>query len=149
MQRLTTAFATIFLLGSVCLTASADEKPPAWAIKAFNEKVGTRYEVARKLEPFFYVGDFNGDTKSDVALFIKEKSTGKLGIAIVEDTVKKFKILGAGKSFGNGGDDFSWVDAWSIRHSGKVDRLYVAKSEAASGVIYWEASEYKWQQEAD
>jgi hypothetical protein len=92
---------------------------------------------------------FNGDRKSDVALFIKEKSTGKLGIAIVEATMKKFEILGAGKSFGNGGGDFSWVDAWSIRHSGKVDRLYVAKTEAASGVIYWDGSKYKCQQEAD
>ena len=101
------------------------------------------------MKPFFHVGDFNGDGESDVALLIKEKTTGKVGIAILEAKTKEFKIFGAGKSFGNGGDDFDWMDAWSIRHSGKVDRLYVAKSEAASAVIYWDGSKYKWQQEGD
>jgi hypothetical protein len=27
--------------------------------------------------------------------------------------------------------------------------LYVAKREAASAVIYWDGSKYKWQQESD
>ena len=121
----------------------------AWAMKAFNEKLRTRYEVVQKPEPSFYVGDFNGDGTSDVALLIEEKTTTKVGIAIIEGKEKKIKIVGAGKSFGNGGDDFSWIDVWSVRHTGKVDRLYVAKSEAASAVIYWDGSKYRWQQEGD
>jgi hypothetical protein len=84
-----------------------------------------------------------------VAPLIKEKTTAKVGIAIVESGKTKIKIIGAGKSFGDGGDDFSWMDVWSIRHSGKVDRLYVARSEAAGAVLYWAGSKYKWQQEGD
>jgi hypothetical protein len=142
--------AAVFLQALVCLTVSAaDTELPAWAVKVFNEKLSTRYELVQRPEPSFYVGDFNGDGKSDVALLIKEKTTAKVGIAIVEGNQRKIKILGAGKSFGNGGDDFSWMDAWSIRQSGKVDRLYVAKKEAASAVIYWDGSKYKWQQEGD
>jgi hypothetical protein len=132
-----------------CLTVHAGEEPPAWSVKVFNERLGTRYELVQKLEPSFYVGDFNGDGTSDVALLIKEKATTKVGIAIIEGGERNIKIVGAGKSFGNGGDDFSWMDVWSIRHAGKVDRLYVAKSEAASAVIYWDGSRYKWQQEGD
>jgi hypothetical protein len=138
-----------FLPTLACLTVHAAEVPPAWAMKAFNEKLRTGYELVERLEPSFYVGDFNGDGASDVALLIKEKTTGKVGIAIVEGGERKIKIVGAGKSFGNGGDDFSWMDVWSIRHLGKVDRLYLAKSEAASAVIYWDGSKYKWQQEGD
>ena len=119
------------------------------ADEAFNEKLGTQYELARKPEPSFYVGDFNGDRTSDVALLIEEKATSKVGIAIVEGKEKKIRIVGAGKSFGNGADDFSWMDVWSVRRSGKVDRLYFAKRDAAGAVIFWDGSKYKWQQEGD
>ena len=139
----------LFVAALACLTVHAAEGPPACAMKAFNEKLSTRYELFQKPEPSFYVGDFNGDGTSDVALLIKEKATTKVGIAIFEGEERKIKIIGAGKSFGNGGDDFSWMDVWSVRHTGKVDRLYVAKSETASAVIYWDGSKYKWQQEAD
>lgn len=131
------------------LAVHAAEEPPVWAMKAFNEKLSTRYELVQKPQPSFYVGDFNGDGTSDVALLIEEKATTKVGIAIIEGGKRKTKIVGAGKSFGNGGDDFSWMDVWSVRHTGKVDRIYVAKSEAASAVIYWDGSKYKWHQEGD
>jgi hypothetical protein len=140
----------LFLSALVCLTVyAAAIEPPAWAMKLFNERLSARYELVQKAEPSFYIGDFNGDGKSDVALLIKEKATAKLGIAIVEGGERRIKIIGAGKSFGNGGDDFTWMDTWSVRHSDKLDRLYVAKSEAASALIYWDGSKYKWQQEGD
>lgn len=131
-----TALPALFLPALACLTLHAEAGLPVWAVEIFNEKLSARYELVQKPQPSFYVGDFNGDGKSDVALLIKEKTTAKVGIAIVEGGERKIKIVGAGKSFGNGGDDFSWMDVWSIRHAGKVDRLYVAKSEAASAVIY-------------
>ena len=149
MKRLMKALPALLLQALVCLTVRVDAEPPAWAMKVFNERLGTRFELAQTMEPSFLVGDFNGDGRSDVALLIRQKATGKIGIAILESTKNNFKILGAGKSFGNGGDDFSWMDVWSIRHPGKADRLYVAKSEAAGAVIYWDGSKYKWLQEGD
>jgi hypothetical protein len=132
-----------------CLAMHAAEELPAWAVKVFNEKLSNRYELVQKLEPSFYVGDFDGDGALDVALLIKERATTKIGIAIIEGKGRKIKIVGAGKPFGNGGDDFSWMDVWSVRHTGKVDRLYIAKNESASAVIYWDGSKYRWQQEGD
>jgi hypothetical protein len=131
----------------------AVEELPSWAIRVFNEKLIAGYERVQKMEPSFFTGDFNGDGRSDVALLIKERTTGKVGIAILEGSKNQFKsqfkILGAGRSFGSGGDDFRWMDVWSMRHSGKVDQLYVEKREAASAVIYWDGSKYKWHQEGD
>ena len=108
----------VSLQALACLTVRAGEEPPAWAMKVLSERLSTRYELVQKLEPSFYVGDFNGDGKSDVALLIKEETTAKVGIAIIDGGESKIKIVGAGKSLGNGGDDFSWMDAWSVRHSG-------------------------------
>jgi hypothetical protein len=143
------ALAALVLQALVCLTVRAEEQLPTWAMKVFNQRLSAGYELAQTMKPSFYTGDFNGDGKSDVVLLIKEKATGKLGIAILDSSANEPKILGTGKSFGNGGDDFSWMDNWSLRHSGKVDRLYVVKSEAASAVIYWDGSKYKWQQAGD
>ena len=89
-----------FLPAFACLTVHAAEEPSAWAMKVFNEKLSTRYELVRKPEPSFYVGDFNGDGRSDVALLIEEKATIKIGIAIIEGKEKKIKIVGAGNSLG-------------------------------------------------
>ena len=59
-------------------------------------------------------GDFNGDGKTDAAVFVIERSTGKIGIAIVHRTARKVTILGGGVSLGNGGDDFEWMDSWKV-----------------------------------
>ena len=150
MKRFMKIHSALFLQALAGLTVyAAATEPPAWAIKSFNKKLSARYELSQKMEPFFCVGDFNGDGKSDVALLIKEKATAKIGIAIVEGGERKIKIIGAGKSFGNGGDDFSWMDTWSVRRSDKLDELYVAKSEAASALIHWDGSKYRWRQEGD
>ena len=48
------------------------------------------------------------------AALVKERSTGKLGIAIVHGTSGKATILGAGVGIGNAGDDFEWMDSWQL-----------------------------------
>ena len=67
-------------------------------------------------------------------------------------------VVGAGRAIGNGGDDFSWMDAWSIETRdtrGKSapalrgDALLVQKLESASGLIYWDGSTYRWRQQGD
>jgi hypothetical protein len=50
----------------------------------------------------------------DAAVLVKERSTGKLGIAIVHGTTGKVTILGAGFGIGNGGDDFEWMYSWQV-----------------------------------
>src|SRR5438067_11268282 len=101
------------------------------------------------MNPFYVRGDFNGDSKIDVAVLVKQRSTGKLGIAIVHGATEKVTILGAGIGIGNGGDDFEWMDSWQLYSKTRAahaagetniphlrgDALLVEKSEAASALI--------------
>jgi hypothetical protein len=115
------------------------------------------------VKPFYLRRDFNGDRNSDVAVLIKQRSTGKLGIAIIHGATDKVTILGAGTAIGNGGDDFEWMDSWQIYSKGRAaqeagepsvqhlrrDALLVSNSEAASALIYWNGKRYVWLQQGD
>ncbi len=121
------------------------------------------YDVSFHMNPFYLRGDFNGDRKVDVAVLVKQRSTGKLGIAIIHDGVDKVTVLGAGVGIGNGGDDFEWMDSWQVYPKDRVapgageaivprlhgEALLVGKSEAASAVIYWNGKRYVWFQQGD
>ena len=91
---------------------------------------------------------------------MKERSTGKLGIAIVHGGTGKVTILGAGTPVGNGGDDFEWMDSWRIYAKDyatcetsapklRGDAALVSKSEEASALIYWNGKRYVWLQQGD
>ena len=121
------------------------------------------YDLSFRINPFYLRGDFNGDRKIDVAALVKQRSTGKLGIAIVHGEAEKATILGAGTAIGNGGDDFEWMDSWQVYSKDRValeggkkslphlrrDALLVSKSEAASALIYWNEKHYVWLQQGD
>jgi len=116
-----------------------------------------------RMNPFYLEGDFNGDGALDVAVLIKERGTGKHGIAVVHGTIGKITILGAGIGIGNGGDDFDWMDSWQVyskTHAAhgagetsvphlRGDALLVEKSESASALIYWNGEWYLWSQQGD
>jgi hypothetical protein len=72
---------------------------PAWAMKVFTERLSPRYKLVQKTEPSFYAGDVNGNGKSDVALLVKETTTAKIGIAIVDDGKRQIRILGPANRF--------------------------------------------------
>lgn len=136
---------------------------PDLAREVFTEKkLNEKYEFAFHINPFYLRGDFNGDNRNDIAILIKEKSSGKIGIAIVHDGKRDVFIVGAGTSVGNGGPDFKWMDVWSVYPKGAVqspeettllklksEGLSVIKSESASGLIYWDGKKYKWYQMTD
>ena len=128
-----------------------------------NGSAGKNYDFSFRINPSYLEGDFNGDGKMDVAVLVKERYTGKVGVAIVSGTTSKVTILGAGTSIGNGGDDFEWMDSWqvysktravhaagktSLRHL-RGDALLVEKSEAANALIYWNGKRYVWSQQVD
>jgi hypothetical protein len=125
-----------------------------------NRSFAKNYDVSFHLSPFYLRGNFDADGKTDVAVLVKQRSTGKLGIAIVHGVTNKVIILGAGTGIGNGGDDFEWMDSWEIYPKDRVasgstvpklhgDALLVSKSEAASGLIYWNGQRYVWLQQGD
>jgi len=137
--------------------------PESVQIAITNGSLGKKYEISFHLSPFYLRGDFNGDGKVDVAVLVKQRSTEKLGIAIVLGESNKVTILGAGTALGNGGDDLNWMDNWQIhtKDAGanaagaqnlprlRGDALLVTKSEAASALIYWNGKRYVWLQQGD
>jgi len=125
-----------------------------------NESFAKKYELSYRMNPSYLRGDFNGDNKIDVAVLVKERSMGKIGIAIISGANNKVTILGAGTAIGNGGDDFAWMDSWEIYSKDRIasgtsvpklygDALLVSKSEAASALIYWNGKRYAWRQQGD
>ena len=122
-------------------------------------RLAKEYDVSFRVNPFYLDGDFNGDGKIDVAVLVKQGSTGKIGIAIIHSGKGKVTVLGAGNGIGNGGDDFEWMDYWQLYPKGRTgettaprlrgDALLVGKSEAASALIYWNGKRYMWFQQGD
>lgn len=87
---------------------------------------------------------------------------GKTGIVLILQG-RPLVVLGAGTGFGNAGDDFFWMDAWSVMKKGKVQRgageksnlklrgdaLSVRQTDGASGLIYWDRHQFRWYQQGD
>jgi len=142
---------------------SLSDVPDAVKKALMNGSAGKKDDLSFRIKPSYLEGDFDGDGKMDSAVLVKERSTGKIGIAIVHGTTGKVTILGAGNGIGNGGDNFEWMDSWQVyskaraAHAGgeksvsrpRGDALLVEKSEAASALIYWNGKRYVWSQQGD
>jgi hypothetical protein len=122
------------------------------------------YALASWLNPYYLQADFNGDGRTDIAILVREKATDRGGILIVHLGVNQHFVVGAGSSFDNGRDDFSWMDAWHTYARGVVgqgaheaqkpptllgDAILVIKTEASSGLVFWTGTEYAWYQQGD
>lgn len=115
------------------------------------------------LNPCCHRGDFDGDGAADFAVLVKERATAKSGIAFIHRGTGRVFVVGAGRNLPNGGDDFSWMDTWVVFHKGTVslgasderppmlrgDALLVSKTEAASAILWWNGTDYRWYQQGD
>ena len=122
-----------------------------------------RYELACRMEPCSLRADFNGDRRPDLAVLIREKVSGKIGIGILHSGSTKAHIVGAGRPCGNGGDNFDWMDVWSVYSKKRVEAgadsgrapvlrgaaILAERSESASAIIYWTGRRYAWYQQGD
>lgn len=137
---------------------------PTSAIDLFKSTgLDRRYDFTAHLKPSYLSADFDGDRKPDIAILVKQKTTGKIGIAVCHSSTNKVLLIGAGTEVGNGGDNFDWMDIWSAtpkataaKQLGKAtatllkgDALRVGKSESASALIYWNGRRYVWRQTGD
>lgn len=128
---------------------------PTWVNNSFQEnELDKSYEFVHLINPFLLRGDFNGDNSPDICVLIKEKISGKRGIAIFHGASNDYYIMGAGQSFENGGDDFAWLGVWMVKRSKALDKqkgegIYLAKPESASGLVYWDGQKYRWKQMGD
>lgn len=136
---------------------------PIWAQEKWQSIAKKQsLEISTRINPFVWRGDFDGDRRADFAIFVSHTASKKEGIVMLFQSARKSLVLGAGVSFGNGGDDFSWIDSWSIEDRGSVQRsfyekplllksdaLLVVKAESASALIYVAEGKPKWQQQGD
>jgi hypothetical protein len=137
--------------------------PPAASGAFKTTGLDRQYDFSSHLKPAYLQGDFDGDGKPDTAILVKNKSNGKIGIAVCHSSTNKILLIGAGSEFGNGGDNFDWMDIWrvtakaaAVKKLGKTaaallkgDALHVEKSESASALIYWTGRKYVWRQQGD
>ena len=147
---LAVARATLAGQGSTYATSNL----PRWAGAALqSQHFGERYELYLGVNPFYQRGDFDGDGEPDLAILVREKTTRKVGIAILHRRTGDLHIVGAGIPLGNGGDDFAWLGVWRVEPAPnsalRREALYVEKPESAGGLIYWNGSRYVWVQMGD
>ena len=123
---------------------------------------GNAYAVETRLNPFYLQGDFDGDGWRDTAVLVKERASGKHGVAVVFKGAK-LRVIGAGKDIGDGTDNLDWMDAWYVERKGQVeqgatdetppqmkgDGLMVIKTESASGLVFWDGKRFRFYQQGD
>jgi len=164
-----TVLCTLLLLAHATLAHGRQSLPqsnaiPESAARLFKTTgLDRQYEFSSHLKPSHLSGDFDGDGKPDIAILVKQKSSGKIGIAICHSSTNKVLFVGAGTEVGNGGDNFDWMDIWNVtlkatagKKVGRAaaallrgDALHVEKSESASALIYWNGKRYAWRQQGD
>ncbi|MGE5230171.1 MAG: hypothetical protein ACM3NS_00420 [Deltaproteobacteria bacterium] len=104
------------------------------------------------MNPFFQRGDFDGDGRPDLAFLVRQKATGKIGIAFVHRATLSVHVVGAGAALGSGGDDFRWLSVWRVEEGAVLlevpdfrgEVLYLQTPEAAGALIYWDGTKYEW-----
>jgi hypothetical protein len=131
---------------------------PRWVTQVLHDSGHyERYELFSGLNPYYQRGRFDDDDEIDIAVQVRAKATGKRGIAIVHRATGAVHVLGAGQSFGNGGDDFSWLWVWRVEAREAIkdpllrgrELLLVEKPESAGGMIWWNGAAYVWTQWGD
>ena len=162
MKHAISLLAALSLNTAVAHDAPTDGQLPFWAETAW-QKLGSKdgLQISTRLNPFVWRGDFDGDGKQDLAVLVQDGKTKKEGIAFILRG-KAPHVIGAGREFGNGGDNFSWMDVWHVEDRGtghgnyqgqsvklKADGLMVAKESSASALIYFRNGKPKWHQYGD
>lgn len=163
----------LILIGTIVPNHALAQEPsweqmanlPTWTMPVLRGSQFTKdYLLSTRLNPFLLHGDFNGDGVIDIAVLVTRRRDKSQGIAVLHAGASQPIILGAGHAIGNGGNDFSWMGAWTVYPKGPVgksvyedgpppqvrgDFLFVEKLESASGIIYWDGSAYRWYQQGD
>lgn len=137
---------------------------PQWvAERAVKLNFDRKYDLSLHMNPFYLSVDFDNDRKIDIAVWVKERSTGKKGIAIFIKSQDIIHLIGAGKKFGYGSDDYSWVDTWLPFEKTELKKSHweehnpknigggieIRKFESSSGAIYWNGRSLEWYQVSD
>lgn len=141
----------------------ADKPPPPrlslpeWVCKtSYAGRVFETYDLYVGLNPFFLSGDFNGDRKTDVAVWVTNRKTSERGILIFHQGRAAPYVFAAGTPALDRGADWRSLDSWAPLNKGEVlsslheeqklqlrnDALLLVKSEALSFAVFWNGRRY-------
>jgi hypothetical protein len=162
MKRTVLLLAMSALNAALAAGAPVSGQFPPWAERVWTRLAGeTALQLSARLNPFVWRGDFNGDGRQDLAVLVFDTVSKKEGVVFLLQGAKP-AIVGAGRDFGNAGDDFSWMDTWHVADRGpgpashcgqritlKRDGLFVAKESSASALIHFRNGKPVWQQCGD
>ena len=164
LMKLAAALVLISVLGnSEAQPLPLEMQLPDWATPKW-ERIAkeSSLKLSGRLNPFLQRGDFDGDGKADLALFIESAKSGKYGIAVIFAGNRSPSVLFAGKQLGNGGDSLDWVDVWSVQARGSLqhgkngnpyrlgsDTLLLVKESSASALLVFDNGQFKWRQQGD
>ncbi|NQV15075.1 hypothetical protein HQ531_06420 [bacterium] len=112
-----------------------------------------KYDLYFQMSPFFQRGDFNGDGEIDIAIQVLNKFSHKRGIVFLHSNDLSYNIIGAGKNFGNLGDDFSWLRKWRIDsfthvkggNSDGAEALILDNPDFPKSLVYYDGKTYQTQ----
>jgi hypothetical protein len=155
--------------GLLVVLASPEPELWRWNLPDWSREIVASAEkrdhltLSNRLNPFYLQGDFDGDGRLDLAALVESAKDRKAGILVLLRARSDGIVLGAGRPVGDHGDDFSWMDVWSVYPKGPVgrgadekvsprlrgDALLVEKSEAASALLYWNGKGFGWYQQGD
>src|SRR6266496_4633045 len=116
-----TVLCILLILAHAAVAQDRQKKPPQStaipesATRLFKTTgLDRQYEFSSHLKPSYLSGDFDGDGQPDIAILVKQKSSGKIGSAVCHSSTNKVLFIGAGTKVGNGGDNFDWMDIWNV-----------------------------------
>ena len=153
----------------IVVLASPDTDLWRWNLPEWSREIVAAAEsrsgvsLSSRLNPFYLQGDFDGDGRLDLAALVESAKGRKAGILVLLRGRTDPILLGAGKPLGDHGDDFSWMNVWSVYPKGPVgrgagertvptlrgDALLVEKSESASALLYWDGKVFRWYPQGD
>ena len=108
------------------------------------------YEVHFDMSPFFQRGDFNGDGAFDIAIQVINKTSRKRGVVFLHNNDLNYYVIGAGKNFGDLGDDFSWlkkwrIDSYSVQQNTNAEALILDNPSFPKSLVYFDGKSYQTQ----
>jgi hypothetical protein len=129
------------------------DRLPTWALPAFESReFQSAYVLSDWLNPFYVCGDFDGDHLQDIAVLVRQRSSGKAGIGLMLQAAGTVTVFGAGKAFANSNDDWNWIRLWRAENqrsatlyvSHRGDMLFLTSAEFKGGIISWDSSAWRW-----
>jgi hypothetical protein len=125
---------------------------PRWVCESSGtESLHEQVELHTGRIPAFLEADFDVDGQIDVAFWVTNRRSGRLGIAFMSRRSGLLEVLGANAHTDGSVGDYDVFDAWSIIPRGEVlrsnwedalveleaDAILLEKTESASIAVYW------------